>query len=393
MVEIEFSVVEGDLEAVNDLLPLMQEFEKQYHIHVNITAIPWDGAWAQNAKFAIYGHGPDVSTIGSSWLGSLASMEAVRHFTPTEVQALGSANAYFDSIWQVGLLLGDPNPCAIPWIGDVRVLYYWKGELKKMGVENFDEAFKTDAALVATLETLRKNGCKYPLAITTHAISQVLHEAAHWIWNAGGDFTSPDGKQVTFNQPKALDGLKNYFRLLPYINPETSQIAPSFFFDNKSSPLHIAGPWVPRNHTDAVSAGQLCAARLPGIAYIGGNSFIIWKYTAKYQQAFDLIRFLASQPIVHNKKNHQYFKLPTKSESLNAPITQNDPFNRIYLDAFQSGRSFPTLRLWGSIEDKLIPQIANIWAELFARPDQDLDACLHKHLDPLADRLNIVLGT
>ena len=73
-------------------------------------------------------------------------------------------------------------------------------------------------------------------------------------------------------------------------------------------------------------------------------------------------------------------------------MTQNDSFNRIYLESFQSGRSFPTLRLWGSVEDKLIPQIGNIWADLFANPDQDLDTCLHKYLDPLADRLNMALG-
>ena len=64
----------------------------------------------------------------------------------------------------------------------------------------------------------------------------------------------------------------------------------------------------------------------------------------------------------------------------------------VILNALQSGRGFPTIRLWGAVEEKLIVEISNIWAELLANPGQDLDACLHKHLDPLAQRLNIVLG-
>jgi hypothetical protein len=34
MMEIEFSVIEGNLDRANDLLPLLQEFEKQRRIHV-----------------------------------------------------------------------------------------------------------------------------------------------------------------------------------------------------------------------------------------------------------------------------------------------------------------------------------------------------------------------
>ena len=41
MIEIEFSVMEGDPGVTNNLLPLLEAFEKQYHIHVNLVAVPW----------------------------------------------------------------------------------------------------------------------------------------------------------------------------------------------------------------------------------------------------------------------------------------------------------------------------------------------------------------
>jgi len=54
-------------------------------------------------------------------------------------------------------------------------------------------------------------------------------------------------------------------------------------------------------------------------------------------------------------------------------------------------QSFPTMRLWGSIEDKLVATISNIWLQLLTNPTQDIDECLRKHLDPLANRLNMLL--
>jgi ABC-type glycerol-3-phosphate transport system substrate-binding protein len=391
MMEIEFSVIEGQIDEAN-LLRLLQEFEKQHYIHVNLVTIPWKIAWAQNAKHGIYGHGPDVSMIFSSWVGSLAGMNSLRPFTPIEIQALGGAESYFDPIWQTSMLLENPTIWAIPWLGDVRVLFYWKDELRKARIEDFDEAFKNDAALTETLKQLVRSGCQYPLATTTQPIALALHEAAYWVWSAGGDFISHDGKQVLFNQPKALDGFKKYYGLLPYVNPATQNTWQAYLFNDKSSPLYIAGMWVPRDDINMMMNGQLGVAKLPGIAYAGGASLAIWQYTAKYQQAFELIRFLSDQPSVYIQEGQDYYKLPTKREALLKSVTQDNFFNHMYLEAFQSGRSFPTLRLWGSVEDRLVAQIGNIWKDLFATPDQDLDICLHKYLDPLADRLNMALA-
>src|SRR5438552_1655154 len=126
MVEIEFSVMEGERGTANNLLPLLEAFEKQHHIHVNLVAVNWDKGWTEIAKFGIFGHGPDVSSIGTTWIGSLASMRALRPFTEHQVRALGGADAFFESTWRAGLLPNDPTPWAIPWLADVTVIYYWK---------------------------------------------------------------------------------------------------------------------------------------------------------------------------------------------------------------------------------------------------------------------------
>jgi multiple sugar transport system substrate-binding protein len=392
MVEIEFSVMEAQPGDATDLLPLLEAFEKQYNIHVKLIGIPWIKGWEQIAKFGIYRTGPDVSCIGTTWVASLAAMQALRPFSEQQVRALGGAEAFFESSWRAGLMANDPTPWAIPWLGDAIVIYYWKDALEKAGVRDLEAAFASDEALAQTLEKLQKSGHDYPLAITTANDPVILHEAAHWVWNAGGEFVSANNRQVAFNQPAALEGLKDYFRLRPFISPASLSTHTRDLFDSRKAAVYLGGPTLATSvrHEHPEWNEHLGIAPLPGKTFVGGSSFVIWQYSLHVPEAFELLRFLAAQPINFPASPHDH-QVPARRAALNMPAAE-DVFNRTFLQALQTGRAFPSIRVWGSVEDKLIIEIAGIWAELFANPDQDLDACLHKHLDPLAERLNLVLG-
>jgi ABC-type glycerol-3-phosphate transport system substrate-binding protein len=395
MVEIEFSVMEGVDSDVNSLLPLLEAFEKQYHTHVNLTSITWAKGWGEIAKFGIFGHGPDVSCIGSTWIGSLASMHALRSFNPQQVRALGGEDAFFESSWRAGFLPSDPSPWAIPWLGDVMVIYYWKDALEKAGIKDFEAALATDAAIIETLKKLQKSGYASPLAISTANLHDpvILHQAARWLWSAGGDFINKDANKVVFDEPASLQGLRNYFSLRPFVSPESLSASTNaeLFIAGKAA-IHFGGPFLGtlgrQRHPEWNQ--RLGIAPVPGITYAGGSSLVIWQYTRYPAECFELVRFLSSQPTRIPVSPHDQ-GLPTRRNALDMPSAENDIFHRILLQSMHTSRSFPCIRLWGSIEDKLIIEISKIWAELFADPDQDLDACLHKYIDPLAQRLNILL--
>lgn len=396
MVEIEFSVMEGEPGRSNPLLPLLETFKQQSGIHVKLTGIPWDRGRADVAKFGIYGQGPDISSIGTTWVGSLASMRALRPFKPQEISALGGENAFFKSAWNAGILPNDPTPWAIPWLADVTVIYYWKHALEKVGIADTPEAFSTEQNLVKTLEQLQASGYyDYPLAITTVPAPVIIHEAAHWVWSAGGDFISPDNLHVTFNQPKAMQGFHNYFSLKRFISPESIGVAPrADLFNVGKAAVHFGGPYlgnIGRHKTPGFENDRLGIAPVPGITFAGGSSFVIWQYTVHPAECFELIRFLSSQPIRMPASPHDQ-GLPTRRNTTEMSSIETDIFHRTFLQSMQTSRSFPTIRLWGAMEDKLIIEISNIWAELFANPEQDLDECLHRHFDTLAQRLNTTMG-
>jgi multiple sugar transport system substrate-binding protein len=274
------------------------------------------------------------------------------------------------------------------------VLYYWKDALEKVGIRDTDTAFASYESLVATIEKLQKAGHPYPLSLTTTYDPVNTHEAAYWIWTAGGDFVSEDQRQVVVNQPAAIKGLMKYFSLKPFISPKSFQThSAEELFLRKEAAIQVAGSWlgiVGREKTPAWR-DQLGICQLPGIGYVGGSSFVIWRYSSHPQEAFELVRFLSSQPIYFPASLHDH-ELPVRREAIGMPVTENNVFNRTYIQSLQSGKPFPTMRLWGAVEEKLINEIAKIWADRFSNPDEDLNSCLHKHLDPIVKRLNLTLG-
>jgi multiple sugar transport system substrate-binding protein len=199
---------------------------------------------------------------------------------------------------------------------------------------------------------------------------------------------------VAFNQPPALQGFRNYFKLRPFISPELLSTAlTEDLFNTEKAAIYLAGPWLGTSLHKNPDWGKDTPGviALPGATFAGGCGLVIWQYTLHPSEAFELVRFLATQPVHAPTSRHNY-QATARREALHIPSMENDVFHRAYLQAIQRGQSFPTMRRWGAVEDKLRAELGNIWADLFANPDQDLDACIHTHLDPLAERLNITLG-
>ncbi len=396
MFEIELSVLDYAADAAGKLQPLLAEFEHQKHIHVNLTAIPWQEGWSEIANMAIYRHGADVSEVGTTWVSSLASMHALKPFLKQELDALGGAQAFFNAIWQTGIMRGDPlkQVWAIPWHAYPLVLYYYQDMLEKAGVANVQNAFRDPKSLLRTLKKLKSAGMQRPYGMVTSGFRPaILQDAATWVWRVGADFLSADGSRTTFCQPEFIAGLKEYFSLSPYIHiPSTPQQSVADAFMARQSAVVQSGPWLGIVHRkeDHRFAECLGAAPLPGGGYVGGCSLVIWEHTRKGEAAAELLRFLSLQatkvPALPHAPN-----LPARKQAL-MDLTAQDLFFKVYLDTLTDGRTFPATRLWGAAEARLGNVFAALWEDVQANPSIDLDDCLHRRLDPLAENLNMALN-
>ncbi len=78
MTAIEFTAI-PDTDADYDLqLELLAEFRNRTGIEVKLTRMEWSDAWQQLINISTHGQGADISHVGSTWVSSLVSMNALR---------------------------------------------------------------------------------------------------------------------------------------------------------------------------------------------------------------------------------------------------------------------------------------------------------------------------
>jgi multiple sugar transport system substrate-binding protein len=388
--EIEFSVMTSSATGIQ---PLLDQFEAEHHIHVRLRLLSWDTAWSDLIKVALYGDGPDISEIGSTWLGDLVAMNALRAFEEAEINALGKAAAFLSSAWQGARLVGQPEIWAIPWVMGARLLFFRRNLFQKAQVDE-GTACATAERLDQTLGRLQACGVKVPWTVPTGLTHTTLHNVASWVWGAGGDFITPDGRRTLFSQPEARAGLGAYFALARYLAPSVRQLnglePDAQFLRDADTALTLSGPWL-FGQASLELREQLGIGLPPGPTFVGGSHLVIWKHTAKLEATSKLIQFLM-QPTAQVTHSQNIGLLPARHDALSSPPFSANPLWGSAILGLKTGRSFPVTRSWGLMEDRLTTALSTLWSEVLQNPDLDLDRAIAKRLEPLAKRLDLVLG-
>ncbi len=388
--ELEFSIM---ADSPANIQPLLDQFEAEHHIHVRLRLLSWDAAWSDLVKVALYSDGPDVSEIGSTWLGDLIAMNALRSFDEAELSALGKASAFLPSAWRGVRLVGQTEVWAIPWFTGARLLFYRRNLLQQVGVDE-RAAFQTAEQFDDTLSRLQAAGIAVPWTVPTGITHTTLLNAASWVWGAGGDFITPEGKGTLFSRPQARAGLRAYFALGRFLAPSIRHLnglqPDTQFLQHPDTAATISGPWLFRQARAELKA-QMGVALPPGASFVGGSHLVVWKHTARSEAALKLIRFLIGTP-AQVAYCRRVGLLPAALDALTTPPYSTNPVWQLVIEGVKTGRSFPVTRSWGLMEDRLTGVLGALWAEVFNTPSLDLGAAIAKRLEPLAKRLDLVLG-
>jgi multiple sugar transport system substrate-binding protein len=393
--------LEMSLNQINDLNEIRQilnGFEQQHNLNLDFQVFEWSNAWAELMKISLYGHGPVVSEVGSTWMSSLAGQNSLRSFKLNEVSSIGGMSKFLSASWHSCMDLDGEKVLAIPWTLNTYLLYYRRDMLAAAGIDEAS-AFTSFENLHRTLESLRKANPEMLIAIPNSGNSVgELHNASSFVWDKGGDFITEDGKEVSFSDPKTMAGLKEYFGLHRFMPPAARNL-----FDDGCSNAFLEGrtaitlrsldllsltrnPNVPRE----VSQNTGLAVQ-PGIPFLGGSNLVIWNHVPPVQEALavDLVRFLTAPDIMMTEFQKAKY-VPANLEALNQ--VEMDPTYLPLTQSLKQGRPFKRVPLWGLVEDKLVKALNNIWHKIFAAPDPNVEQIIRDTLLPLEDRLNITLS-
>lgn len=385
MVQLGLSIMaKNPPETMGELQKLLTSFEAKSKIHVNITVFPWSTAWSAISRYATYGSGPDVSEIGTSWMGDLVEKNVLNGFSSSDIARLGGEMNYYPKLWQTCSVFGDATVWAVPWIAETRVLYYRKDLLEKLQIDPA-MAFKSADDLYHTLSRLQSSGISQPWAVTSRRAMNSIHFVCSWIWGAGGDYCTPDGKELTLTQKETINGLAAYFSLKQFLGPFASRmsdlLANTTFWGGQSA-VTIDGQWVlavQRRLANPEVVKNVDVAQVPGVPFVGGSNLIVWKTCREPEAAMELVNFLNSPEVL---LTYQKFSghLPGRKDVFKTFIAQQeDHANQIFEQSLQSGRSLPIVPRWGRIENKMVEALGLIWEDWLNQPSANLrEIILHR---------------
>ena len=398
MVELELTLLSSSPNPSPQVVQVLNEFEEKYRIRVNPRNIHWTQAQSELLNYALLKDPPDVSDLGSTWLGGFIAMTALRPFSLAEIQEMGE-DAFLPFVWNSGKT-SSGEMYAIPWIVDLRSIYYRKDHFKAAGLGEVT-SFSNIEDLKSAWKKLQDHGFPIPWAFTANANTlTVLHYLASWIWQSGGKFISGNGKQPLFNSGLAKEGMYQYFmEQLPYLAPQVrtmDDILLSDTFRQGNSSMIFSGFWVfnaiMHNADDLPIRENLGIATLPMPSYVGGNNLVVWKDSRHSNEAVKLIQFLTSYATQLGLENN-FAQLPARTDALSDSLQATYPeFQSVIMQNLHNGRTFSAPYLWGVVETRLLQVVIGLWQELFNNPKADIKQLINHQMDALAKRLKLTLS-
>ncbi|MDB5887266.1 MAG: extracellular solute-binding protein [Rhodocyclales bacterium] len=355
--------------------------DKHPDLRVNITVLTWEFAWPRIKAAAESGQGPDVLEIGSTWAGALSAMGALAPLTPAQIAEVGGQKAFFPALWSTTHAADDPQTYSIPWYGDARVLFYRTDVFRKAGlnpVEAFAgwESFKRALQKINGMEIEGKKIHAFGYPGKTF---DLVHNLAPWIWNAGGDFLTPDLKSSALTSPEALRAVDFYVGLVaegltPRFALEKSprQIEMDFFDGDYA--VISSGSWLFASiKTPKARGGEMesTAAQNFGVAayppgekgantFFGGSNLAIMKSSNNKEEAWRLLAYM-----VGKEPQIRYAQLTSNLPALiEATLDERVSGDRNYkalLAVIKNGRAYPTIPAWAPLETLLRKDLTNLF--------------------------------
>jgi ABC-type glycerol-3-phosphate transport system substrate-binding protein len=401
MTTIEFSLIPDADSDFQTIEHLMANFKRETGIDVRLKHMDWSNAWGQLISIATQGVGADISHVGSTWVSSLMTMNAVSPMPRNLIAKVGSDQAFVHSAWSNVTAEEDRHVYGIPLSTYVYIVAYRKDLLAKAEL-NGNTAFATPQAFeqsIQKLEALKAVENTWLMPIVSNPFSDLVHMASSWIWSSGGHIMDNRGKQVVFNSPAALAGLKAFLTLLRRV-PKTDYFGADQCMDAISNGKAAAVITDVRAFVTAIqnqpqNMENIGAASLMSIPWSGGSSVVIWRHTQGYPDKFEacnkLIEFLARKQIMLELASDSMI-LPSRTDALDELFKTDHALRPVMLQLISTGRSYRPIALWHRIEYQIGLELGGIVKELMQNPDADLDSTLTRAMNSLANRLNLTLG-
>lgn len=420
---------------VIDLEEVLSDFKKENpDIEIVITAIDWGAAWSKITVAATSGVAPDICQLGTTWVGTIASMNALLPLNDY-IHEIGGPKAFLPASWNTSGIEGSGEIVAIPWFVDVRGIYFRKDIFDKLGLTKKDldswESFEATLKKIKEAKVVvDKSGNIYtgkdaeemlkkdptlkivePLGIPGKNDWNVIHNFVPWIWSAGGDLLSADRKTAIFNSKEAMRGILFYTGLVrkklvstKTLELNTAQVSTNFvngeyamYFDTSHMVKYMSLPQSEGGFLEGIASKNYDVALFPkGPAgryhFFGGSNLAIFKYTKNPKEAWKVVAYLCSKE-AQIKYSQKTGFMPARKDAFDDPYFEKDPKRKVFKEATKYGRSYPCIPAWGPIEPILTRRLGILWDYVAGVYGECNDEIIKQQIDMAVQEVNSVLKT
>lgn len=372
---IKFWVMPNSASPDKDLLNVCKPFlDANPDVTITPTVVDWGAAWTKLTAAATSGETPDIAQLGTTWVGAISYMGALEDLTDVI-----DWSKFQESVLATSSLLGSDQRTAIPWFAETRAIFYRKDACEKAGV-NPETDFATWDKFKEALQKLNNveiDGVKLPaLGMPGKNDWNVPHNFAPWIYGAGGEFVSGDGKEAKFNSPEALEGIKYYSELAleglmdkPSLEKSTNDVESAFA--NGAYAVSILGPWnittLERNKEDGANnlfdkVGVALIPEGPGgrKAFLGGSTLSVFNSSKNKEASIALCDYLSEKDAQVAYANITG-NLPTNKEAYEDPSISGHELRKVFKEQMKYAQAYPSIASWGPAENYFKEGLSKIW--------------------------------
>ena len=349
----------------------LQEFSAAFEkanpdAEVNVTAIPWDAAHNKIANAIASGETPDVSLIGTTWMGEFAEAGGLM---PTPKDLVDEAD-FFPGAWGSTEVGG--TSYGVPWYVETRVLYYRKDMAAKAGWSKAPQSWEELHQFATDLKA--KGGAKYGLSLQpgqTGSWQTVLP----FSWSNGAAITNEAGTEYTIDSPEMVEALEYYTSFFDEGLSQTRMLDPGELENGLADGTFgsfISGPW----HTGLVeeaglSADEYAVAPLPGkdsgpgTSFVGGGDLAVFKDSDNTDAAWKYIQWL-SEPETQQGFYDTVGDLPAVKAAWETGKLATDPQLQVFGKQLETTQAPPAVPTWEQVAasiDTLVEQASKGAAE------------------------------
>ena len=347
-------------------LPILaKEFEAANPgVKINVTAIPFDSAHDKLATAITAGKTPDVSQIGTTWMGEFASQALDP--TPASIDK----SSFFDGAQKTTEVGG--TAYGVPWYVETRVVFYRKDLAAKAGITTLPTDWAGLKAMAKAMQT--KANAKWGIDLQPGGQGS-WQSVLPFAWSNGASVTTADDKKFTFDTPETAEAVKyyqSYFtdgiaaKQLP-LNSRTAS------FVSGKVPMFISGPWE-SSGIDTLGGPSFkdkygvmaMPKQKTATSFVGGSDIAVFKASKNRDSAWKFVQWL-SDP----KTQVKFYGLSTDLPAVKSAWT--DP----------SLSSDAKLAVFGKqLEDAKAPPAIATWEQVAAAFDTEMEKVAKSGLDP-----------